>query len=79
MKMDKLAMSVFIVGMCFIIPLAAVMITIKLAGDVADSTFRKLGLLHQAQEPMTMIDVYPTGDIPQPETPKIGDKLSVPR
>ena len=79
MKMDKLAMSVFIVGMCFIIPLAALMVTIGLARDFADSIFRKLGLLHQAQETMTMIDDFPEGDIPQPETSNIGDRLSVPR
>lgn len=79
MKTDKLAMSVFIVGMCFIIPLAAVLVTIGLARDFADSIFRKLGLLHQAPESMPIIDVYPEGDIPQPETSNIGDRLSVPR
>ena len=79
MKMDKLAMSIFIVGMCIIIPLAAVMVTIGLARDFADSILRKLGLFHQAQESMPIIDVYPEGDIPQPETSNIGDRLSVPR
>lgn len=79
MKLEKLVVSVFIVGMCIIIPLAAVLITIRLARGVVDSIFRKLGLIHQDQESMPVIYVYPNGDIPQPETPNIGNKLSVPR
>ena len=79
MKMDKLAVSIFIVGMCFIVPLAAVLVAIRLAKDVAHSTSRKFRLLRQAQKPMAIIDVYPTGDIPQPETSNIGHKLSMPR
>ena len=79
MKTDKLAMSIFIVWMCLIIPLAAVMVTIGLARDFADSIVRKLGLLHRAQESMPIIDVYSEGDIPQPETSNIGDRVSVPR
>jgi len=54
------------------------LITLRLAGDVVGSIRRKLGLLHQAQEPMPIIEVYPKGDIPQPETSNIGKKLSVP-
>ena len=79
MKLDKFAVSVFIFGMCLVLPLAAVLISIRLAKDVAQSILRKLGLLHQAQDPMPIIDVYSTGDIPQPETSNIGNKLSVPQ
>ena len=77
MKLDNLPISIFIVGMCFVVPLAAVLITMRLAKDVAHAICQKLGLVHQAQEPVPVIDVYPIGDIPQPETSNIGDKLSV--
>lgn len=79
MKPDRFAISIFFVGMCFIVPLASLLISIRLAGDVAHAIRLKLGLLHQAQEPMPIIEVFPTGDIPQPETTNIGNKLSVPR
>ncbi len=79
MKKDKLSISVFIIGMCFVVPLATVIITIWLARDAAGSVGSRLGLLHQAPEPMSLIEVYPTGDIPQPETSNIANKLSIPQ
>lgn len=79
MKVDKFAISVSILLMCITTPLAAVLVTLRLTGDAAHSIRRKLGLLHQAQELVPIIDVYPTGDIPQPETSNIGNQLSVPR
>ena len=79
MKGEKLAVSIFFVGMCCVVPLAVVLITIRLAKDVAHSIRRKLGMLHQTQAPMPIIEVYPKGDIPQPEPPSIVNKLSVHR
>ena len=79
MKGEKPVRTIFIVGMCIIVALAVLLISMMLAKDVAQSIFRKLGLLHQAQEAMPIIDIYPTGDIPQPETSNISNKLSVPR
>ena len=79
MKGEKLAVSIFIVGMCCVVPLAVVLIIIRLAKDVAHSIRLKLGLLHQTQAPLPIIEVGPKGDIPQPETPSIVNKLSVHR
>ena len=75
MNVHKLNFSILVVGLGFIVLLAAIIVSIMLVKDFAHSIFRKLGLLHQAQEPMPMIEVYPTGDIPKPEI----NKLSVPR
>ena len=75
--MDKFAISVLILVICVAIPLTAVLLTIRLVKDVVHSICRKLRSLHQAQESMPIIYVYPTGDIPQPETSNIGNKLSV--
>ena len=77
MTVNRFAMPFFIIGLSIIIFLAAVMVTLKLAGDVVHSIGRKLGLVHRDQEPIPFIDVYPTGDIPQPETANIANKLSV--
>ncbi len=73
MKVDRLAISIFILGICLIIPLAAVLITIRLAGDVAHSIRLKFALPQQSQEPGPLIEVFPAGDIPQPETSNMAD------
>ena len=68
MKVDKLAISIFIIGMCFVIPFAAALMTLRLAIEVADSKCLKLGFLHPAREPMPVIegdsrgDTYPVGN-----------------
>ena len=79
MKGEKLVVPIFILGMSFIVALAAVLITMKLVKDAADAVRRKLGLLRQAPEPMPVVEVYPKGDIPQPETSNLGNRLTVPR
>ena len=77
--MDKFAISVSILVICVATPLMAVLLTIRLVKDVVHSICRKRRSLQQAQESMPLIYVYPTGDIPQPETSNIGNKLCVPR
>ena len=79
MNSDKLAVSVFVLGMFVVIPLVAVLVSMRLVNDFAQYTGRKLGLVHEPQKPKPILDVSPTGDIPQPETSNIGSKLSVPR
>ena len=79
MKKDKLAVSVFVLGMCVVIPLVAFLVSMRLANDFAQNAGRKFGLVHEPQKPKPILDIYPTGDIPQPETSNIGGKLSVPR
>lgn len=79
MNLNRLAMPFFNLWMFTIILLATSMITMRLAGDAVHSIRLKLGLLHQAQEPVPLIEVYPVRDIPQPETANMGNKLSVHR
>ena len=66
--------------MCSLVLLAVALITIRMAGDVAHSIRLKLGLRHKPQEraslPVSLIEVFPVGDIPQPETSNFGNKLS---
>ncbi len=79
MTVEKIAKLILILGLCFVIALVAIIITIRLAQDAVRSICRKLGLLHPAQEPKPLIEVFPTGDIPQPETSNMGSRLSVHR
>ena len=81
MNVNRLAMPFFNLWMFTIIFVATLMVTMRLAGDVVHSIRLKFGLLHQAQKPvpLPLIEVYPVGDIPQPETANMGNKLSAHR
>lgn len=79
MNGGKLVIPIFILGVCFIIPLAVILINIRLAKDIVESVRRRIGSLHQVREPIPIIDFFPSGDIPQPETSKVGKELSLHR
>ena len=81
MNLNRLAVPFFNLWMFTIILLATLIITIRLARDVAHSIRLKFGLLLQPQEPVPvpLIEVFPVGDIPQPDTSNIGNKLSAHR
>ena len=79
MNGEKLVVPIFILGICCVIPLAIVLINIRLVKDFAESLRRRIGLFHQAPKPMPLIDFFPSGDIPQPESSTIGEGLSAHR
>ncbi|HIM37826.1 MAG TPA: hypothetical protein EYM38_07405 [Dehalococcoidia bacterium] len=77
MKISRFTLPVFNIGICFLIAAAVGLITIRLAVDFIRSIRFRLGMIPQVHEPMPLIEIFPVGDIPQPESAKILSELSV--
>ena len=77
MKISRFTVLVFNIAICFLILAAAGLLIIRLAGDFNRIIIFRLGMIPQVQEPMLLIQIFPVGDIPQPESARIRSELSV--
>ena len=77
MKIGWFTVPVFNISICFLILAAVGLITIRLAGDFARSIRFNRCMITLVQEPMPLNEIFPVGDIPQPESAKIRNELSV--
>ena len=77
MKISGFIVPFLNIGICFLILVAAALITFRLTGDFTRGLRFRLGLLPRVQAPMPLIEIFPVGDIPQPESAPIRSELSV--